>query len=433
VNVFLYPTADSGISRHKSVMNVNMGFDEVLDVENIYDENVGHHVSRFVMQFDFDDSGISQEVLTDAEYFLNLKITESTELLYKSHLQIFPVASRWTEGPGRRYDVNTTYTGVTWNSRHDKSLLWEEPGGDIIRYVENEHGLSEELVCEYEFGRRTSDVSVNITKIVEKWITGKIENNGILVKFKDETVSSEGKISFFSKDTNTIYSPYIRIAHNDYYFNPCECLTTEELSCENTTIDKTTDELISGSLISGSLISGSLISGSLISGSLISGSLISGSLISGSNIVEDTQNTECEYVLNRTTVQTPPSLTHITGESIVIGIKNIRQEYSVKEEIRMRLGVREKYPKKTFSQKSDYLLNNYVEYPMYYSIRDADTHEVRIPWDLYSRINCDSQGHYFDVDFGCLSVGRIYEIMIRVESPNQTEIVTIKTKFMIGK
>ena len=403
MNVFLYPTADSGISRHKSVMNVNMGFDEVLDVENIYDENVGHHVSRFVMQFDFDDSGISQEVLTDAEYFLNLKITESTELLYKSHLQIFPVASRWTEGPGRRYDVNTTYTGVTWNSRHDKSLLWEEPGGDIIRYVENEHGLSEELVCEYEFGRRTSDVSVNITKIVEKWITGKIENNGILVKFKDETVSSEGKISFFSKDTNTIYSPYIRIAHNDYYFNPCECLTTEELSCENTTIDKTTDELISGSLIS------------------------------GSNIVEDTQNTECEYVLNRTTVQTPPSLTHITGESIVIGIKNIRQEYSVKEEIRMRLGVREKYPKKTFSQKSDYLLNNYVEYPMYYSIRDADTHEVRIPWDLYSRINCDSQGHYFDVDFGCLSVGRIYEIMIRVESPNQTEIVTIKTKFMIGK
>jgi hypothetical protein len=423
-----------------------MGFDEVLDVENVYDENVGHHVSRFLMQFDLEGSGISDSVLTSAEYFLNLKITESSELLHKSFLQIFPVSSRWTEGPGRRYDVNTLYKGVTWNVRHDASTPWEEPGGDIIRYIENEHGLTEELVCEYEFGRRTSDVSVNITKIVEKWISGEIENNGILVKFKDETILSEGRVSFFSKDTNTIYSPYIRIAYNDYYFNPCECLSTETLSCDQTESDDITDidtiisgslisgSLISGSILSGSLISGSLISGSMLSGSLISGSMLSGSLISGSTYIDPVEpDVDCLSVLNRTTTHTPPNINHISSEDVNVNIKNIRQEYSVAEDIRMRVGVRELYPKKTFSQKSDYLLNNYVDYPMYYSVRDADTHEVRIPWDAYSRINCDALGHYFDIDFGCLSVGRIYEFMIRVESPNQTKVVTIKTKFMVGK
>ena len=436
MNIFLYTSADSVVCRHKSLVDVNMGFDEILDVENVYDENAGHHVSRFLMQFDFEDSGIPSEVLSSSEYFLNLKITESSELLHKSRLQVFPVSKRWTEGPGRRYDVNTTYKGVTWNVRHDASTPWEEPGGDILRYIENEHGLTEELVCEYEFGRRTSDVSVNITKIVEKWISGDIENNGIIVKFGDETIASEGRVSFFSKDTNTIYSPYIRIAYNDYYFNPCECVSTEELSCEqiNPTDLSNWTAPISGSLISGSLISGSVISGSLISGSLISGSLMSGSLISGSaNTDLEESDAECSSVLNRTTTHTMSNINHISSDDVVVNIKNIRQEYSVKEDIRMRLGIRELYPKKTFSQKSDYTLTNYVDYPMYYSIRDADTHEVRIPWDVYSRINCDSGGHYFDIDFGCLSVGRIYEIMIRIESPNQTKVVTIKTKFRVGK
>ena len=411
MNIFLYTSADSVVCRHKSLVDVNMGFDEILDVENVYDENAGHHVSRFLMQFDFEDSGIPSEVLSSSEYFLNLKITESSELLHKSRLQVFPVSKRWTEGPGRRYDVNTTYKGVTWNVRHDASTPWEEPGGDILRYIENEHGLTEELVCEYEFGRRTSDVSVNITKIVEKWISGDIENNGIIVKFGDETIASEGRVSFFSKDTNTIYSPYIRIAYNDYYFNPCECVSTEELSCEqiNPTDLSNWTAPISGSLMSGSLISGS------------------------ANTDLEESDAECSSVLNRTTTHTMSNINHISSDDVVVNIKNIRQEYSVKEDIRMRLGIRELYPKKTFSQKSDYTLTNYVDYPMYYSIRDADTHEVRIPWDVYSRINCDSGGHYFDIDFGCLSVGRIYEIMIRIESPNQTKVVTIKTKFRVGK
>ena len=429
MNIFLYADSDSVVSRHKLEENINMGFDEVLDIENKYDETTGHHVSRMLIQFEIDNSGIDKQTLLNSEFFLNLKITESQELLHKSVLQTFPLLSSWVEGPGRKHDTNINYNGVTWNVRNDASTPWNEAGGDYIRYIEDNHGLPEDMGCEFEFNKRTSDVSINITKIAKRWLSGDFDNNGLIVKFKDETTLTQGKVSFFSKDTNTIYSPYLRVAHDDYYFNPCECLVEEKLTCETQEeSDQALDNIISGSLISGSLISGSLISGSLISGSLISGSLISGTI---ENKLKSVNSTECVSILNRNEVKTFSNLNHITSNTYIVTIKDIKKEYSVKETLRMRVGVRETYPKKTFKQKSEYSLNNFVEFPLYYSIRDADTHEVRVTWDSYSRINCDALGHYFDFDFGCLSVGRIYEFSIRAESESETRITQIKTKFMV--
>jgi hypothetical protein len=365
-------------------------------------------------------------------------------------LQIFPVESSWEEGPGRSSDVEVMYEGVTWKSRSGLNEAWDTSGGDFLRTIESIEGETDDLVCEFEFSKRTSDVSLNITKIVEKWIDGTIENNGILVKFKNESITSQGRVSFFSKDTNTIYSPYIRIGYNDYHFDPCECISVEKLECLYETPTEQTNETWAN-LPSGSacIISGSagIVSGSscvitqdwsgLPSGSecIISGSVgfVSGSncIVSGSITPPTEATSDCNPTLTRTTSLSKSKINHITDEDLLINLKGMRNKFSVKETIRVKIGVRERYPPKTFSPKSDYSQNNYVDYPLYYSVRDADTHEIRIPVDKYSRINCDANGHYFDFDFGCLSVGRIYEFLIRMETPVQTKIYDKGIKFMV--
>ena len=448
MNIFLYAAADSTIYKHKDLVDLNTGFDEILELENTYSELSGHRVSRFLMRFDFENSGVSDDILVNSEYFLNLKITESKEVKHKGALQVFPVAESWEEGVGRRYDTEVSYEGVTWKSRSNTRLSWESEGASFIRSTESGPD-AEELVCEYKFVKRTSDVSLNITKIVEKWITGDIENNGLLIKFKDENLSAEGKIDFFSKDTNTIYSPYVRIGYNDYYFDPCECIPSEKLECLYETQDEQTNTTGS-TLTQGSpcIISGSagLVSGSdcivtsdwsgLPSGSpcIISGSagLVSGSdcAVSGS-LSTPNDTSDCNAILSRTTTLQQSKINHITEDDVVIKLRGIKAKVSVKESVRIKVGVREKYPPKTFQKHSNYSQNNYVDHPIYYSIRDADTHEMRVPMDKYSRINCDANGHYFDFDFGCLSVGRIYEFIIRMETPTQTLEHIDKVKFMV--
>ena len=49
---------------------------------------------------------------------------------------------------------------------------------------------------------------------------------------------------------------------------------------------------------------------------------------------------------------------------------------------------------------------------MHYSIRDAETQEVLIDFDEYSRISNDKSGHFFILDFSSLHVGRYYKFYI---------------------
>ena len=428
MNVFLYPNSDATIYKHKDISNLNTGLDEIIELENTYSELTGHHVSRFLIGFNLEDSEIPNNILLNSEYFLNFKITDSYELKHETTFQVFPVVSPWKEGVGRRYDTEVEYEGVTWHSRTGGSDVWDEPGGVWYRYEENSAGETTDIGVEYTFSQRTSDVSLNITNIVKHWVSGNIKNNGLLVRLKDETINHQGKVAFFSKDTNTIYSPYVRIAHNDYYFDPCECLVTEKITCLYTTE-------ASGS-ISGSVVpttncppSGSVPTSEVIyttnTAALISGSAEISTATSGS--CQDA----CDSIMLRTKEIQESTIKHISSEDIVVILKGLKSKISVAETMRIKIGVRDKYPQKTFSSHSDYESNNYIDYPMYYSVRDADTHEERIPFDKYSRISCDARGHYFDFDFGCLSVGRIYEFLIRIETPSQTFIRENKIKFMV--
>jgi hypothetical protein len=70
--------------------------------------------------------------------------------------------------------------------------------------------------CYQNFDYQTSDVRMDVTTIVNAWLTGEIRNNGLILMHSDESSSIDyGKLRFFSKETNTVYSPCIDVAWED--------------------------------------------------------------------------------------------------------------------------------------------------------------------------------------------------------------------------
>ena len=434
MNTFIYVDADTTLYKHKNSENFNSGFDEILELKNTYSEEQGHHVSRLILGFDTHHTSVNA-VNDISQYFLSLKITDSLELTGKSALEVFPLKTPWEEGFGRTHD-STVGTGATWKNSED-GVEWSTPGGDYLTKADLVSLYGIEDIPGFEFNKRTSDISVDITEYVRLWNSGVLANNGLLIKFKNETISSTGTLKFFSKDTNTIYSPYIKMSTNDFVFNPCECKSVETVTCVYGDVELSPlTPPVDGPLVSGSLVSGSLVSGSLVSGSLVSGSLVSGSLVSGSTnpttyVVNKLTSTgsDCDGLLVYDIKKVKPTMNYLTGDDLHISLKNLPREISVKEQHRVRVIVREKYPVKKFSKKSRYSTTNFVDYPVYYSVVDSDTLERVINYDQYSRVSCDASGLYFDFDYGVLDVGRIYNFELRVESPNQTKIHADDVKF----
>jgi len=493
MNFFIYPTKDTTLYKTKKLRLLNAGSDEVIELTNIFDERTGHNVSRILMQFDITSIKGVVDSLVDAKYHLNLKLMQSSELSALDTISVYPITKYWEEGTGRfipASDAKFFSPGANWKYSDGKETLWIQGSladasgggdwysGEICSLEARLQTTPRPIECEHQFNNSFSDIKLDITTIVNYWINNDIENNGIVIKFKDEDIENSGNVKFYSRQTNTVYQPYLSVSYKDYFFNPCECRKVTTLLCGTPTTPTPTpsESLVSGSLESGSLLSGSIESGSLLSGSiesgsiesgsiesgsiesgsiesgsLLSGSLESGSLLSGSlesgslesgsllsgsvEIVqisdfvdyskiivaacEDTTNQSYDDGTNSFTLLDAPvcdNLNQITDGDTLPHIKKVKKQYRSRARERILVGIREKYPTKTFSSKSDYDLNNFILDSMKYSVRDAETEEIIIDFDEYSRVCCDSSGHYFDFDFSCLSVGRIYKFLILIEN-----------------
>jgi len=407
MNTFIYTSSDATIYKHKNNENLNTGFDEILELTNEFSEERGHHVSRLVLNHNIDFTSVSKTPLIDSEFYLNLKITESKELVGDSEIEVFPLKRSWEEGHGRKYDgINT---GVTWNLTSDADS-WSTPGGDFYEADELYDNYGIEKIPTFVFKQRTSDVVLNITEYVKLWISGFVDNNGILVKFKNETISSCGGVSFFSKDTNTIYAPYIKTSYYDYIFDPCGCEKIPTIKC---LYDSSTSDLVINT-----------------SGSLNELSETLG-CISGTH--DTSGSVELSHTMEYSFVTKKPSISYISHDNLSVSLVGLKSKISTKEQLRIKVAVRDKYPVKTFKPSSCYTHDNFVDFPIYYSVIDADTLERVLDFNKYSRVSCNHTGHYFDFDFGCLAVGRVYYFEIRVESTNQTKIYTNKIKFVIER
>ena len=516
-------------------------------------------INRSLLKFDL--SFVSQSIvsgnITNPKFFLKMFITEARELPVQYKVFAFPVSQNWVQGDGYWSDGGSD-EGVSWNWRNKNSgSAWFSPyRTDIITssvdYLNDYSYVSESFMrgggtwyntsCSQSFDYESSDLNLDLTNIVNGWLNQSIPNEGLILMCSEETnpSGSNAHLFFFSRETNTIYSPHLDIAWDDQIFITGSfgtgSITIQSypsgLSGSMTSSIAITDIVASGSFSGNSYLiidsfgvinSGSsvlstglseTIKGLSLNGFIIgtssveiddvryitasfytgdftgceifaevrqssisgwlSGSFnemlfinhgISGSIstdyeyvsvitqnspASGRMIGSVSSSTDSAGVFNGTvidgllkgaTVSIPftgsysyltssysfTSSVVITGSSFttlntekpfVITVQNLKKEYDFGDNPRINVFAREKMPLKTFEkapQQNAYVITKLLPSSSYYAIKDNETEEFVVDFDNYTKISCDLEGHYFDLNTSALEKERTYRVLVRVD------------------
>jgi len=230
MKTFLYPNKDATI--YESASSMNTGIDQILDLDHTLNENNLPYNSRILM--DFNLTSISQSVsngtINNPKFYLRLFTVEAYEVPKNYTIEAYPISGSWTMGLGKQKHTPITNEGVSWtfkdgyvvntgwltssyNSGTTGSWATVEGGGNW--YTGSSYRATQSF--EYE----TTDVRMDVTNIVSSWLSGSIEQDGLIIKRTDsdeQSQSVQGNTRFFSLETNTIYIPRLEIAWDDTTF-----------------------------------------------------------------------------------------------------------------------------------------------------------------------------------------------------------------------
>jgi hypothetical protein len=340
---YLFITASKDATLYYQNPNKNTGLDEILEITKTY-TNRRVNVNRSVIKFNTDDieNVFNSYDSTPDIIELIIKQTESREIAIDYTLYAYPISGSWEMGDGF-FSNDITNTGVTWFDRNKNVKSWLDD--DILDFNVEFNNLSNNThtsgsggvwyIEPYSFQNysySSADINMDIYDIVNEWVTGSIDNEGIILKFSNEFEnddSSYGSLKFYSKETNTIYQPKIRIGW-------------------------------------------------------------------------DTQ----QYQTG--------SLSIVNPSEAKIDIKELKPKYRVNKIARFRLSVKDKYPLKTFDKPFPFIDEKYLPQTSYYQIKDFISNDIVIPFSEYSKINCDVQGNYIDIDFTNWESNRVYSFEFKV-------------------
>ena len=341
---YYFLTASKDAAVYLQQPNQNTGLDEVLEISKVYYGNI-KDISRALLKFDvgFLSASISNGALGLEDATLILKETESEEIPLEYTLYGFAVSGSWEMGTGTRFDKISTQ-GVNWNYREgDSKLVWLENGLNSGTDSNPNNGTGGTWwisnAASQSFNYQTADIEMNVKSLLESWMSGSIPNDGIIIKYSDtfeNDTRDYGIIKVFSKETNTIYQPKIRIGYSDESF------------------------------------------------------------LTG-------------------------SLSELTSEDKKIGITNLKKEYKVGSQIKLRLFARELYPLKTFTNSFSYNQVKHLPETSYYQIKDFASDDIIIPFSNYSKISCDNDGNYIKLNLSNWEADRVYKIEFKIDNNGSSE------------
>jgi hypothetical protein len=223
---YYFLTASKDASIYLQQPNQNTGFDEILEISKIYYGNV-KDVSHTLIKFDmgYISKSISDSTIKLGDSTLILKETKSEEIPLEYTIYANPIFGSWEMGMGSRFD-NISTTGVTWNYREgDSKLEWVENAFESYTTSSINNGVGGVWYTNYQasqtFNYQTADINMDVKSILRAWMSSSIQNNGFILKYSNSNESDTqdyGILKFFSKETNTIYQPKIRIGWDDQSF-----------------------------------------------------------------------------------------------------------------------------------------------------------------------------------------------------------------------
>jgi hypothetical protein len=240
----LFPTKDATIYSRYPVRNT--GLDEMLDVSIEDATNSGlPQASRYLIHFSQTEIN---DILTNKVNGASWSASLSNYLAYGDGLNIdttlefYPISGSWVMGTGK-FSYSPEYTnGVSWIFRgvsgsdawttssfdpfvtasYNSDISASKGGGTWYTGSSNVNIVPMVTASQTFSYFDDFDINVNVTNIVKAWTSSLIENNGIIVKQKDEFIDNPNyniTLRYFSRDTHTIYPPILDLKWRDYTWN----------------------------------------------------------------------------------------------------------------------------------------------------------------------------------------------------------------------
>lgn len=233
----IFPNQDATL--YSMYPEENTGLDQILEtsLEVGGSPNASPQASRFLIQFPTDEiTSLINDKILESQWDVSLRCfsADVSALNSNTTLEIYPVSQSWNMGTGKYGLSPEVQNGCSWvwrdyvNGKQWFTTNTFTPGttgsysssvfiGGGTWYVTQ--SLSGSQIFDFYSNK---DLNVNVTNIIHAWYSGSINNNGFIIKQKDEFINDENiqpKIKYFSIDTHTIYPPCLEFKWDDYKFD----------------------------------------------------------------------------------------------------------------------------------------------------------------------------------------------------------------------
>jgi len=245
---FIFSTQDTWVSSGSSTItgesfkDQNFGKDQILEVKKEYFNSSFNYQTRALINFAGTDfTKMSQSIVSgdivNPQFFLKLFEAEgNSEITTDYKLVVQPISQSWTEGNGKFGDNPKNTNGCSWENRSNPiggtEVTWSNADGTNNYGVSVlNQGTTHSSHSIQTFSNQSADVEVEVTNMVDMWLKGQEDNQGMLIRFSgsQETDSTTfGHLKFFSRDTHTIFQPKLEVRWDDHI--PCSGSNTGSLT-----------------------------------------------------------------------------------------------------------------------------------------------------------------------------------------------------------
>ena len=369
MHYFIFGDKDATIYSGGTTSSINTGADEILEVNKSVAQNGSiQNISRALIQFDYTEisqSVIDNKIPSTAKYYLNLYDAGSEELLRTQNLFAYMVSgSEWTEGNGKLDHNPTTTDGVSYQYRnHDEETPWVSTSvlTDGGSWWTGSQGSPMKVSSSFSMTKATQDARIDVSDLVKNHIysSSLFPNRGFIIK-RESLYTGSADFSFNpGSDTTKDESSSTRLGNLKFFSTDTHTIYPPKLEVEWD---------------------------------------------------DSSWNTGSLSELSSTDL-----------ERLKIYFKNLRPEYKEGSIVKFRLVGRELYPTTAFSTTPSELSVKYLPSgSIFYSVRDAETEEVLVPFGTGSKISCDSTGNYFNLWLDGFQAERNYRFLVKVVSGSGT-------------
>ena len=373
---FEYPKIDTTIYEGSVTSSINTGLDQILEInKNMNSAGTTIDVSRVLIQFDYSyiSSSVQSGIIpSDAKYYLNLYDASSEELAVEQTLFAYMISGSWNGGTGTKDRDPALSDGASWKYRDNDTTKTEWVSGSTTQggtwytsSLNSGYNVSASVDLVYE----TKDIRMDVTSLVKNHIYSgsTFPNYGFILK-RENVPTSQSLHSIFDPTLATGSAEHDTSHQGNLKF----------FSRETNTIfpPKLEVEWDDSSWNTGSL-----------------------SALSATDL-----------------------------DRLKVYFQNLKPEYKEKSKVKFRVVGRELYPTRGFDTTPAALTVKYLpsgsrtlQQGAYYSVKDAETEDVIIPFSTGSIISCDSTSNYFNLWMDGFQPERRYRFEIKVVSGSGAE------------